>query len=1085
MQRCPGCGEENPDRFRLCGYCGAVLVVQPPPQEVRKTVTVVFCDLKGSTELGDRLDSEALREVLALYFSAMKPVLERHGGMIEKYIGDAIMAIFGLPRMHEDDALRAVRAAAEMREALDDLNVTLRAEFGVTLENRTGVNTGEVVTGDTGGSQRLATGDTVNVAARLEQAAPVGEVLIGEPTHRLVREAVEVVPVEPLVLKGKPEPVPAYRLLSVTADARSARLADLPLVGRASENAALGAEFRRALAGPEGRLVTLLGNAGVGKSRLIEEFVRNIAGEAAVLQGRCLSYGDGITFWPVAEVLRQAAGIVPEDSEEDARIKLKSCFGAQMADATSRIESGMGLSQDSYGKDELFWGVRVTLEELARRRPLVVVFEDIHWAEATFLDLIEDILDASLGVPLLLVCTARHELHEDRPGFVAGRQAASQIELGELSRTESGLVVRNLLGEASLPQPIEQRILGLAEGNPLFIEQMLSMLIDDGLLHEQAGRWVFSGAAKVISVPGNVSSLLGARLDRLGSAERRVVESASVIGLEFASTAVSVLVQDGDAPTHLEPALVALCRKQLIRRAEADAAGDFRFSHILVRDTAYARLLKRTRARLHERFAAWLADTFRSRLAEYEEILGYHLEQSFRYRAELGPVDADGRRLGTEASRHLSSAGRRALARGDLPAAANLLQRAAALLGEEDPARALLLLDVGEAAVDIGEFERAESVLTEAAGLALSADEDGIARAAALALLQLRYTTDAHAMQKSMGSEETLVELVELEIPGLEAMGDDRALVRAFRLLTYVHWTGSRYRDAAAAAERTIRHATAAGDEVTARRFLGSLAMSALYGPMPVVEAIATCEEVLARAEDDRRASALAELAIGQLEAMRGDFGRARLLYRRSRASLEELGCLLPAALTSLASSVIEVLAGDLAAAESELRTDYRRLEEMGERNYISTTAGLLADVLYRQGRYDESAESAGICEQLASPDDVASQFLWRCVRGKLRARQGATDEAESLLAAAMALIETSDQLDLQGYGLLDFAEVRELTGAPADAAALAERAAGLFERKGNVVSALSARQLGERLRSTPAVPYRNRRPKPRGSASP
>ena len=280
--------------------------------------------------------------MLALYFSAMKPVLEGHGGTIEKYIGDAIMAVFGLPRMHEDDALRAVRAAAEMREALAELNVTLRAEFGVTLENRTGVNTGEVVTGEGGGSQRLATGDTVNVAARLEQAAPAGEVLIGESTYRLVREAVEVVPVEPLTLKGKPEPVPAYRLLSVTADARSTRPADLPLVGRAREIAALDAEFRRSVAGPECRLVTLLGEAGVGKSRLIEEFVRRLADEATVLRGRCLSYGDGITFWPLAEVLRQAAGIVPEDSEEDARIKLKSCFGEQLADATSSHRVGHG-----------------------------------------------------------------------------------------------------------------------------------------------------------------------------------------------------------------------------------------------------------------------------------------------------------------------------------------------------------------------------------------------------------------------------------------------------------------------------------------------------------------------------------------------------------------------------------------------------------------------------------------------------------------------------------------------------------------------------------------------------------------------
>jgi predicted ATPase len=595
---------------------------------------------------------------------------------------------------------------------------------------------------------------------------------------------------------------------------------------------------------------------------------------------------------------------------------------------------------------------------------------------------------------------------------------------------------------------------------------MLSMLVDDGLLREQAGRWVFSGAAEDVSVPGTVSALLGTRLDRLGPTERRVVESASVVGLEFSSGAVSVLVQDGKARTDLEHPLAALCRKQLIRRVEPGAADDFHFSHILVRDTAYGRLLKRTRARLHERFAAWLTDTFRSRLAEYEEFLGYHLEQSFRYRSELGPVDDRVRRLGAEASRYLSSAGRRALARGDMPAAASLLQRAASLLDEESPARAPLLLDAGEAAVDIGEFERAETLLTESVDRALSADENGIARAAALALLYLRYTTDAHAVQESIGRQESMVELVELEIPELEAMGDDRALVRAFRLLTYVHWTGGRYGDAAAAAERTIRHATVAGDEVTARRFLSALAMSALYGPMPVPEAIATCEEVLARAEDDRKVRALAEVTIGHLEAMRGDFERARLLYRRSRAVLEEFGYHLTAALTSLDSSAIELLAGDLTAAESELRADYRRLEEMGERNYISTTAGLLGDVLYRQGRFDESAEFAGICEDLASPDDVASQFHWRCVRGKVKARQGAIEEAEALLSAATALIETSDQLDLQGNGLLDFAEVRELAGAPADAADLSEQAAMLFERKGNIVSALRARQLAERLRS-------------------
>ena len=684
MQTCPGCGEESHDWFRLCGYCGSILVAQPAPGEVRKTVTVVFCNLKGSTELGDQLDSEVLREVLALYFSAMKPVLERHGGTIEKYIGDTIMAFFGLPRMHEDDALRAVRAAAEMRAALAELNVTLRAGFGVTLENRTGVNTGEVVTGDTGGSRRLATGDTVNVAARLEQAAPVGEVLIGESTYRLVRDAVEVVPVEPVGLEGKPGPVPAYRLLSVAAGARGAKPADLPLVGRAREIAALGAEFRRSVAGSECRLVTLVGEAGVGKSgssrsscgasRARRRCCGGVACPTATASrsGRWLRYS-GRRPGSCRRTARRtpAPGSRPASASGwPTQLAASSRSWAARSSNTGRTScpGPCGRSLRSWPGVGRWWWFSTTFT--GRRRP-------------------SSISSRNSSTP----CSARRFSWSARPGMSSSRT-------GRVSPRGDGWRLRSSSGNSPEPErpggaeparrgeparPLGRRILGLAEGNPLFIEQMLSMLIDDGLLRQQAGRWVFSGAAEAVSVPGNVSSLLGARLDRLGLAERVAVETASVIGLEFSTGALSALAEEGDARAGIEPALAALCRKQLIRPAEPGAADDFGFSHILVRDTAYARLLKRTRARLHERFAAWLTDTFRSRLAEYEEILGYHLEQSFRYRADLGPVDDHGRRLGAEASGHLGFAGRRALARGDMPAAANLLQRAAGLLLEKDP----------------------------------------------------------------------------------------------------------------------------------------------------------------------------------------------------------------------------------------------------------------------------------------------------------------------------------------------------------------------------------------------------------------
>jgi len=484
--RCPDCGEENPERFRLCGYCGAQLSRPVAAEEVRKTVTVVFCDLKGSTSLGERLDSESLREVLSVYFAAMKQVLERHGGTVEKYIGDAIMAVFGLPRLHEDDALRAVRAAFEMRTALQDLNLRLHTTWGVSLENRTGVCTGEVVTGDPASGQRLATGDTVNVAARLEQAAHDGEVLIGETTWRLVKDTVIVEPTEPLHLKGKTKRVRAYRLMGVSSGEAIVRRVDLAVVGREEEFRRLLEAFNRTIGSSRCEVVTLLGQAGLGKSRLIEEFIRYVGGHAQVLRGRCLSYGDGITFWPIAEAFRQAAGILPDDTDEAARAKLWSLTGGH-EDAALRTWSLMGFGSGAYGKDELLWSVRAVLERIAHRWPLVLVLDDIHWAEPILLDLIEHVADTSADVPLLIICAARHEVLDDPPGFLAGRHGAQVIELQELSRTDTARVLKNLIGDLQLPAALEDRILSVADGNPLFAEQMISMLIDSGMIRELDG----------------------------------------------------------------------------------------------------------------------------------------------------------------------------------------------------------------------------------------------------------------------------------------------------------------------------------------------------------------------------------------------------------------------------------------------------------------------------------------------------------------------------------------------------------------------------------------------------------------------
>ena len=1086
MQRCPSCNEENPDRFRICGFCGTPLQAAPPPEEVRKTVTIVFCDLKGSTSLGERLDSEALREVLAVYFAAMKQVLERHGGTVEKYIGDAIMAVFGLPRMHEDDALRAVRAAFEMRQALAEVNVELRATWGVELENRTGVNTGEVVAGDAATGQRLATGDTVNVAARLEQAAPASEVLVGESTYRLVRDAVEVRAVEPLELKGKSERVPAYQLLSVTEGEGIRRRVDLPMVGRREELATALELFATSVSERRCQMLTVVGHAGLGKSRLVEEILRSIGGEARVLRGRCLSYGEGATFYPLVEIVRQAAGITHDDDDGAARTKLHDVLGAELGDAADRLASVMGLSATSYGKEELFWAARALFDHVARSQPLVVVFDDIHWAEPTFLDLIAQVADTSSGAALLLVCAARHELFEERPGWGDGMANARRIELSELSSADSTLVVKNLLGDARLPQPLEAKILSVAGGNPLFVEQMLSMLVDEGVLRAEAegGGLVFAGSSEEVAVPDSISALLASRLDRLGPRELGVLTRASIVGLEFERSDLYALAPDEDRDV-VPSALAALGTKRLVRErrngdrgssagaSPRDGGGladlltqldaSYEFAHILVRNAAYERLLKRNRSGLHQRFADELIRRSGTRIAEIEGIVGYHLEQAYRNLVELGPLSEDGRVLGRRAAGHLASAGRRAFASGDMPAAASLLRRAADLLDQEDTLRPRLLLDAGDALVEIGELEAAKSAFTQARDAALLLGDARLARASRLAELQLRYTHEPETGGDGVRDE------VEAMMPALEADADDFALARAFALLTYIHLMFSRNGAVAETAVRAIRHAEAAGDDVLARRLLGALAMAALNGPTPVGEAVRICESVLERAQDHRKAAALAEVALGHLEAMRGNFARARTLYRHSRAILEEFGWRLFAALTSIDSGDIEMLAGDPDAAEAELRRDYRSLEEMGERNYISTIAGLLGDVLYRKGDLAEAAQFAGLCEELAAADDVPSNFHWRSIRARLAAREGAFEEGGRLMAEGLEILSGSDMVDLQGRALVDLAEVQVMSGDGEGARRSLGAAVERFRDKGDAVMAERALALAGALGAPPA----------------
>jgi class 3 adenylate cyclase/tetratricopeptide (TPR) repeat protein len=1054
VQICPNCGEENPDRFRICGICGTKLAVEEVAPEVRKTVTIVFSDLKGSTALGEALDTESVREVLNVYFNAMKAVLERHGGTVEKFIGDAIMAVFGLPTLHEDDALRAVRAALEMKATLKVVNDRLEKGWGVRLENRTGVNTGDVVAGDVASGQRLVTGDAVNTAARLEQAAPALEILIGEPTYRLVRDSVEVEPVEPLELKGKAEPVPAYQLRSVRAvqDAISRRM-HAPMIGRLEELESLTGALDDVEEHGRPRLVTVVGPAGVGKSRLLREFLAREADRISAVRGRCLSYGDGITFWPLGEVIRQAADISDDDPLETARAKLMTLAGEEGRDAAERVAAAIGLSDATFPVRETFWGARRLLEVVARERPAVMLIDDVHWAEPTFLELLSYLLD-SVEAPVLIVCSSRPDLLHDQIEWVDDKEHATWITLSPLSEEESARVVENVLG-AALEERLRARIIEAAEGNPLFVEHMVSMLIDEGVLRrDETGAWVIIGDQRSITIPPSILALLTARLDRLSTAERAVIGRGAVIGQVFFRGGVEYLVGEPTRPL-VEASLGGLKRKELIHPDESMFAGQeaYRFAHILIRDAAYLGLLKRTRAELHERFVDWLEEVASDRIKEYEEIRGYHLEQAYTVLMQLAPVDDHARQLGLRAAGYLASAGHRALARADLHAASNLLQRAATLLPPEDERRSRHLLDAGEALMELGEFRSAEMFLEAGIDSAARRGDSGLEATGRMMMLSLRYETAPEESGADVVAE------VERTMPLLEELRQNEGLARAWRMLTLVHWEACRWGSSEIAARRMVEYARRAGNTQLEDRVLPALATCALYGPTPVPDAIERCTEILGRTGSDRKAAAVTKRALAHLEAMRGQFDRARELCRESRSSLEELGWKVQAAVTSQSSGPIELLAGDPVAAEVELLLDFAALDAMGEKYYLSTTAAFLAEALYQQDRLEDAAGYCAICRELASPDDISSQFLWRSIQGKILARTGDLENALSLGKEAVALIDPLEDPDAAASTLLDLAEIYELGGRLDDARDAARRAEALLDAKQDIVSRDRARK--------------------------
>lgn len=1028
-----------------------------PMPDARKVVTIVFSDIVHSSRLGVDFDPEALRNLLARYFGELSAVIRRHGGTVEKYIGDAIMAVFGVPILHEDDALRAVRAAVEMRHTLKLLNREFEAGWGVHLSNRTGVNTGEVITGDSTHDYLLIAGNAVNVAKRLEEAANANEILIGEATYRLVRDAVVVEPSGPRPLKhGKT--IDALVVMDVLAPGQTRRF-DSPIVGRERERALLESGFRNVVANRTCHLITVLGDAGIGKSRLVREFTTGLADDVTVLRGRCLPYGEGITYWPLAEIVREMVRPAGLDSRE----QLVTLIAARMAGEekagmiAERVIDALGFGGSGQTtSEETAWAVRKLFEALARSGPLVAVVDDVQWAESTYLDLIEHIAAFSRDAPILLICMARPELFETRPDWARGEHKTSII-LEPLSDSECRELISNLLDHAPLPSAAESRIARAAVGNPLFAEELVAMLVEDELLTRKADHWVANSDLTELPVPSTINALLAARLEGLPAIERETLTTASVEGLVFHRGAVRELALPV-LDSAREDALATLVRRDLIRPDAPQFAGEraYRFRHILIRDAAYRSLPKNVRADLHEGVAAWVESAAAGRSREVEEIVGYHLEQAFLCRGALALRDAHASSLAHRASERLEAAGRRALARSDLPAAIGLLERVSRLLSTDDPRRTALLVQLGAALIESGRLANAGRVLEEAEWLSAAANDE---RAKSHVLVQQQFL---RLIQVEDAETDEVARAATLVIPVFERFEDELGLCRARRLEAWLHWLEARAEAAAEAWERAAAHARLAGDQHVRNDTLTWIASSLWFGPTPAEEGIRRCEAMREEVRESPESEAAILRHLAGLHAMVGRLGLARKLLATSNAAYVELGLNLNVA-TSQNEAVVELLAGNPVAAEASLRSGYRALEAMGERAFLSTTAAFLARAILEQGRDEEAEDLADLSARLAASGDLLTQVLWRGVRARVLARRAEVREAEAVAREAVTLAERTDFLNHRAEALLDLSQVFEAARRSGEAATAASAALRLYELKGNVVAAATTRRrLGE-----------------------
>jgi DNA-binding SARP family transcriptional activator len=960
---------------------------EAPPEAParRKTVTVVFCDLADATLVGESRDPEATQVLMARSFERMSSIVEAHGGTAKRLTGDAVVAVFGVPVVYEDDALRAMRVALEIRDALP----------GLGLAARLGVNTGEVLTG---ADDALVTGEAVNVAARLQQAAEAGEILVGAETLLVAGGAAEVEQLEPLG---------AFRLLAV------GELPERPhtslFVGRSRELGLLREAWGRVADSGQCELVTVVGEPGVGKSRLAAELITDL--DATVVMSRCLSYGEGVGYWPVVEVITQL----------DARPA--DAFAARVLDTL------MGESETPTTPDEIAWAFRKLLEQEA---PLFVVFDDIQWGDETFLDLVEHTGLLCAG-PVLLLCLARPALDERRPGWPAA------LRLEPLARQE----VDQML-PTSVPAGVRERIAQAAGGNPLFVTEMVAMTAD--------------GGDKIV-VPATLKALLAARLDQLEAAERDVLERGAVEGEVFHRGAVQAL---GSPEISVSPRLAALVRRELIRPDRPLLSGEdaFRFRHLLIRDAAYEALPKATRAGLHERLAGWLEE-YGGELVERDELAGYHMQQAHRYLDELGAPESETGPLAERAANFLAAAGRRAAVRGDYHTVVHSIERALELGVPDLRERLQLQVELGVALHQTGRSAEAEALLDSTVEAATALGERGLAARALVHLSSQRMTSDAEL------SAQELIPIAEDAIRTFEALGDTLGLAEAGRLLGTALSRAGRFTESFAASERALGHAKAAGATGVRRLIVSGLGNRICGGPMPAAEAIGHLEELLEANRDDRVLEAVIRQLLAFPLAMAGRLDEARAHLAASIPVLDEVN------LTEVSWSVnhwrvweaLDLL-GDAAAAEQELIAIWLHFRDTrGERpsGRAMTAAAHLALLCCDQGRWKEAAAYLSYGEEVDGSPPPSGRIhppLRSAARARVTAHAARHAEALELARTAVELADALGSFNFQAGARtwLALAEVQRATGNHAEADEAVKRALEIYDQKGNITAAARVR---------------------------